>query len=207
MAAITITDATTTASYELPDEVGTELTLGSAEDCSIPLPGVRGLSACHCRITRMAEGFVLSDDNSLNGTYADGRRIASEYLAQGITYQVGEASFTFEVDAVEEDEAKTRPIALDAGEPEEAKTKPLSDTQQATGTVQKKKVVRRKVAARPAGLSAAELQQAAQKHKRDMARQRMTLIYIVVILAAAFYAGLALYSWQSTGNPLPVFLR
>lgn len=204
MAAITITNATATATYELPDEVGTELTIGSAEDCSIPLPGVRGLSACHCRITRMAEGFVLSDANSLNGTYADARRIASEYLATGITYTVGEATFTYSED---ESEAKTRPIPLDSEEPEEAKTKPLPATQEPSGEVKKKKVVRRKAAAHPAGLSAAELQQAAQKYRRDMARKRMTLIYIVVILAAAFYAGLALYSWQSTGNPLPVFLR
>lgn len=198
MAAITITDATGTDSYELPDEIGTELTIGTAEDCSIPLPEVKGLSASHCRITRMEGGFILSDDQSTNGTYADARRIESEYLAPGITYTIGEATFVFETGA----EPAAQPATDDAA------TKPLTADQQVTGAAPaKKKVVRRKPVARRTTLNAAELQQAAQKYKRDMARKRMTLIYIIIILLAAFYAGLALYSWQTTGNPLPVLLR
>lgn len=197
MAAITITDATGTDSYELPDEIGTELSIGTAEDCSIPLPEVRGLSACHCRITRMEGGFILSDDQSTNGTYADARRIETEYLAPGITYTIGEATFVFEDGAAvpeQSDDAATQPLAAD---------------QQVTGAAPaaKKKVVRRKPVARRTTLNAAELQQAALKYKRDMARKRMTLIYIIIILLAAFYAGMALYSWQTTGNPLPVLLR
>ena len=35
----------------------------------------------------------------------------------------------------------------------------------------------------------------------------VSTLYVVVILIAALYAGMALYSWQSEGNPVPAFFR
>lgn len=181
MAAITITDATNTAAYELSDEIGSELTIGSAADCSIPLPSVEGLAPVHCRITRMEEGFAITDAGSGNGTFADDRSIESEYMAEGIVYRIGAATLAFVVGAPA------------AEEPQAA---------EAASAAPKKKAAPR----RPA-LSAAELQAMAMQQKREQQRKRVAAIYMVVVLLAAFYAGMALYSWQSTGNPLPVFLR
>ena len=35
----------------------------------------------------------------------------------------------------------------------------------------------------------------------------VSTLYVVIILLAALYAGMALYSWQSEGNPVPAFFR
>jgi len=179
MAAITITDATNTAAYELSNEIGSELTIGSAADCNIPLPSVEGLAPVHCRITRMEEGFAITDAGSGNGTFADDRSIESEYMAEGIVYRIGLATLAFVAGA------------------------PAAEEPQAAQAASKKKAAPRR---RPA-LSAAELQAMAMQQKREQQRKKVAAIYMVVVLLAAFYAGMALYSWQSTGNPLPVFLR
>ena len=37
--------------------------------------------------------------------------------------------------------------------------------------------------------------------------QQINAVYVILVLIAAFYAGMALYSWQKTGNPLPIFMQ
>lgn len=96
MATITITDSASTNAFLLPDELGSELTIGTAESCSIPLPAVEGLSSCHCRIVRLDDGYALSDAGSENGTYADDRPVESEYMVPGVLYRIGAATMVYD---------------------------------------------------------------------------------------------------------------
>ena len=61
MASINVTYSDITASYDLPDEIGVEVIIGTSEDCSIDLPDVEGLADEHCCITRHEDGYALSD--------------------------------------------------------------------------------------------------------------------------------------------------
>lgn len=74
------------AVYRLPGDSGT---LGRSEqaDATIADPG---LSRVHARILRMAEGYVIEDAGSTNGTYVDGQRIAGPVpLTPGARFQLG----------------------------------------------------------------------------------------------------------------------
>lgn len=51
-------------------------TIGSAADCDLVVDRPT-VSARHCRLTRDAEGHLLEELGSANGTYVDGRRITS----------------------------------------------------------------------------------------------------------------------------------
>ena len=51
-------------------------TIGSAGDCDVVVTQ-RTVSAHHCRLTEIADGYVLEDLASSNGTYVNGERIAS----------------------------------------------------------------------------------------------------------------------------------
>src|SRR4051812_29159906 len=49
--------------------------IGSGEDCDLVVDSPT-VSGRHCRLTREADGFVLEDLGSTNGTYVNGARIA-----------------------------------------------------------------------------------------------------------------------------------
>ena len=179
MASISITYSETAVAYELPAEVGSVLTIGSAEDCSIILPAETGVSEHHCSITRMKDGYAIADLGSANGTFANGNKVENEYLAAGSSYQLGSAMLTFTPDAVAEEGAETAPTAT--------KTR---------------KVVRK---AAPAASDRVRAAAAAAAYNRK--QQQINYFYVALVLIGAFYAGMAFYSWQNTGNPLPIFLR
>src|SRR5262245_38120821 len=48
--------------------------VGRSPECDLVAAG-DGVSACHCRLTATAGGFVVEDLNSTNGTFVNGRRI------------------------------------------------------------------------------------------------------------------------------------
>lgn len=62
------------------------------------------VSRSHCRIEGPAGGWVLIDDGSKIGTFANGRRVRQHRLQHGDEIKVGSACFTF-------DEAAPRPSA------------------------------------------------------------------------------------------------
>ena len=70
MASINVTYSDITASYDLPDEIGVEVIIGTSEDCSIDMPEVQGLAAEHCCITLFEDGYAISDLGSGAGTFA-----------------------------------------------------------------------------------------------------------------------------------------
>ncbi len=117
-------------------------------------------------------------------------------------------------------EAATAPIPDDTG----AKTAPLAETAEATAaataTAKPPAHTRPLPGRKPArkanlntgkqkkrALTDEELKQKAKMLASSMGGSGVSTLYVVVILIAALYAGMALYSWQSEGNPVPAFFR
>lgn len=189
MAVLIISTATESYMYELPTEVGAGYNIGSGADCQISVPGVAGLADLHCSITCMEDGYVITDAGSPAGTLVHDRRIESEYMTPEIVYTAGELT-----------------IAV-AEEAPAAEAQPDADTAPA-GSATKKKTTKRTVtkkASKGSALTLDELKAAAAKYDRNKNKNSRVanLIYIIVVLLAAFYAGVALHHWQKTGNCLP----
>lgn len=203
MASINVTYSDITASYDLPDEIGVEVIIGTSEDCSIDLPDVEGLAEQHCCITLFEDGYAISDLGSGAGTFANEKPLENEYMTAGVTYRIGQATITFVPDEV----AAPAPAAQSAGE------QPASAQPQATAAPAKKAV--KKTGKRPATgakrpmrpASADRVRAAAATAAQNKKQQQINGVYVALVLIGAFYAGMALYSWQTTGNPLPIFLR
>src|SRR5215213_1167419 len=53
------------------------------------------LSRRHCRVTREGERFLLTDLESLNGTFVNGRPVREHPLAEGDRIDVGETRLVF----------------------------------------------------------------------------------------------------------------
>jgi hypothetical protein len=198
MASINVTYADITASYDLPDEIGVEVIIGTSEDCSIDMPEVQGLAAEHCCITLFADGYAISDLGSGAGTFADGQPVENEYMKPGVVYQVGQATITFVPD--EAPAAAATPVAA----PDEAA--PAAPAQQPQKKTVKKKTSTASKGKRMAPRAASpDRTTATLQYNKKM--EQINTFYVAIVLIGAFYAGLALYSWQTTGNPLPIFMQ
>lgn len=219
MASITIIYADTATAYELPTEVGAALIIGCAENCNIILPAEVGVSEQHCSITCFADGYALADLGSAAGTYANGNKLENEYMAEDSTYQIGAATLAYhpaQATAATPEPAATEAPATEApAEETKAETTPVEQpTNEAPGEAPTpEKVEEKSAAARPKtlrtadGASADRMRAAMATTAYNRNIQRVNYLYVAVVLLAAFYAGMALYSWQHTGNPLPIFLR
>lgn len=187
MAVLIISTATESYSYELPTEVGAGYNIGSGADCQISVPGVAGLAELHCSITCMEDGYVITDAGTPSGTMAYDRKVESEYMSPEIVYTAGELTITL---ANEEPAVEAETTAAEGAAPAKKKT--------TKRTVTKK-------AAKGSALTLEELKAAAAQFDRskNKASRTATLVYIIVVLLAAFYAGVALHHWQKTGNCLP----
>ncbi len=182
MAVLIISTATESYSYELPTEVGAAYNIGSGEDCQISLPGVPGLAEIHCSVTCMEEGYVITDAGSPGGTLAFDRKVESEYMSPDIVYTAGEITLAI------------------------AESIPAEESEATQKKTTKKTVTRS--AKKGSALTLDELKAAAAKFDRNKNKNSKVanLIYIIVVLLAAFYAGVALHHWQTTGNCLPGLL-
>lgn len=67
--------------------------------------------------------------------------------------------------------------------------------------------MRKRVVKKASSGAAARIRAAAAAAAYNKRQQQINYAYVVLVLLGAFYAGMALYSWQHTGNPLPIFLR
>ncbi len=201
MASINVTYSDITASYDLPDEIGVEVIIGTSEDCSIDMPEVQGLAAEHCCITLFEDGYAISDLGSGAGTFANGKPVENEYMVAGVVYQVGQAAITFVPD---EAPAAAAPAA-DAAAPAGAAAQPAAAPKKKK-IVKKKKKVGSPTAKRPISRpTSPDRTTATLNYNKKM--EQINTFYVIVVLIGAFYAGLALYSWQTTGNPLPIFMQ
>ncbi len=95
------------------------LVIGREVQCQIMLND-SSVSRQHSSITRLAEGYLLRDLGSSNGTYANGQRIQEYLLQDGDRVSIGDMEFWFEAPAQE------KPPSLGA----QGQSRALSDTGQ-----------------------------------------------------------------------------
>lgn len=181
MAQLYITYAGQTTIHSLEGAIGAEFTIGQAEGNSIPLPDAQELSPTHCRIIKTEEGFAIQADPSADGVYLSERKVDYELMLPGEIY----VAASVELVLIEEEAAPT-----------------------ATAVP---RTVKKKVAPKPGAakktLQRADIEALAEKYKRNQGLSGADIAYIVIVLVAAVYAGMALYSWQHDGTPLPIFFR
>ena len=70
------------------------------------------LSRRHCQITRDGEGFLLTDLESLNGTFVNGRPVREHVLADGDQISVGESRLLFLSGAGEPPAPPSNPVRV-----------------------------------------------------------------------------------------------
>ena len=80
------------------------LEIGRASSSDVQVVTV-GVSRTHAVVMRSAEGFVLLDMLSTNGTWCDGERVQRKVLVPGQRFKIGDCMFVFEAfsGAMEED--------------------------------------------------------------------------------------------------------
>ncbi len=84
------------AKYDLSDEL--EISIGRATDCSIMLDH-GSVSGHHATIRQIGAGLhVLLDNNSTNGIYLEGERVAEAPLANGASFMIGSVPGEYEGD-------------------------------------------------------------------------------------------------------------
>lgn len=181
-----------------PDKV---IVLGRDEECEVSMPEATGVSRRHCSITYTNAGFELKDLGSTNGTYADAVKLKDKtILREGVKYTIGNAEFQvigLNLVTTPGSEANNEK-AKDAPPPkkeEQKRDKPaelgghLSREQRKK--MQQEQAIKRRV----------------QFMRADWARPGASFVSIILVLIISFYVGLALYSFISYGNPLPLFMR
>ena len=79
-------------------EITSSLTIGSRPDSDLRLEDPT-VSRKHAEISRTAEGFLLQDAGSTNGTFLNGVRVDRAYLMDGAVVTVGETSMVYSTGA------------------------------------------------------------------------------------------------------------
>ncbi|MCB9683930.1 MAG: FHA domain-containing protein [Alphaproteobacteria bacterium] len=75
--------------------VADEITVGQSPMCGVSIAGDARLSAVHCRVRRLGEGFHLSDEGSQTGTVVNGQRVTEVGLTGGEVIMVGRTVLRF----------------------------------------------------------------------------------------------------------------
>ena len=70
--------------------IGNEITIGRAPNCTIMIPDDTYVSQLHARIYRTADGLVVEDLGSTNGSYLNGGRVhGAQQIGKGDRLQIG----------------------------------------------------------------------------------------------------------------------
>ena len=69
-----------------------EILIGRDPEVQLRLPDDEGVSRRHARVTKVAEGALLADLGSQNGTYVDGERVQEHVLKEGMKIRVGQTT-------------------------------------------------------------------------------------------------------------------
>jgi diguanylate cyclase (GGDEF)-like protein len=72
--------------------VDTEMLIGRDPEASLRLAEDEGVSRRHARVTPVADGALLADLGSQNGTYVDGERVQERVLKEGMKIRVGQTT-------------------------------------------------------------------------------------------------------------------
>ncbi len=105
-------------SFRLEPDV--PVVLGRSLQATVPVPD-SCVSRRHCKFTLTPKGVVLSDLDSANGTYLNGRRIRQALVAHGDLLELGETQVRLELEGIEPPRASGcvrcgEPLATDMGE-------------------------------------------------------------------------------------------
>ena len=179
--------------YDLPAVPGAEVYVGASPQCQLSLPGVEGLGEVHASIVCQPQGYVITDLGTPYGTMANGMPIQADYLRPGVEYRMGALVITLPMEAAMPPQGAPAPAPV----------------QNSAAAAPKKAVVKKKASplktggAAAAAPKAANMQQTADRFKRKGDSTMFNMIYVIVLITAAVYAGLALRHWQKTGNYLP----
>lgn len=107
-----------------------------------------------------------------------------------------------------EDDAATAPITAEApAPPAKEKAAPPEHTRPLPGRTPTRRAKLATKGKKPTQLTQEELKEKARKLAESFKGSGGSTLYVVLIILAAFYAGMALYSWQADGNPVPSFFR
>lgn len=107
-----------------------------------------------------------------------------------------------------EDDAATAPITAEApAPPAKEKAAPPEHTRPLPGRTPARRAKLATKGKKPTQLTQEELKEKARKLAESFKGSGVSTLYVVLIILAAFYAGMALYSWQTDGNPVPSFFR
>lgn len=211
MPAIYISEPNHFYTFELPIVPGAEVLIGTSPSCQLALPGVEGLGEVHACISCQPQGYVLTDMGTPYGTLANGVPIHSEYLMHGMEYRLGAAVITL----VPEEAAMPQQMGAPMPQPMPV---PQAQVAPAAAAAPKKKVVKKlSSSVKPAAAAPLKGKKAAAGGKEDMdalaerynrnnsgsGTALFNLIYVIVLLLAAVYAGVALRHFERTGNFLP----
>lgn len=214
MASLIITINEQKHGFELPAILGKRSVIGSDDECDITLKDAEGVSRRHCCITCTEEGFRIEDLGSTNGTFANTDEVTEPtYMKEGVVYTIGKASMliaelanfapvTENKQPVPSSRAATVP--LPETEPQEQAPQPVPNTISVTPPGPRK-LVTGNGKRRP--LSAEELKNKAKLLANSFKGGGISITYVVIIIIAAFYAGMVLYSWGSEGTTVPFLFR
>jgi predicted component of type VI protein secretion system len=84
------------------------VTIGRAADCEVSLHDIL-LSRHHCRVESGADGWVLIDLGSKNGTAVNNRAVTRHPLSDGETFAIGRVRVRFRAEALAPGEGMTLP--------------------------------------------------------------------------------------------------
>lgn len=173
--------------YALPED-GSVLLIGSGADCSISLPHIADLQPQHCTISLQQEGYVITALSEEASLMAEGQPTQAAVLVPHAVYNLGSTMVMFN------DAAVPAPEAPEAQEAQEAPAEPVAEepVEEEAPKPKKKKV-------RTGG--SAPLTTTAMYTEEDSALHIVIRrLYVILILALAFLAGLTMRYWMITGD-------
>ena len=197
MAYIDIIDSTgKDLRYALPED-GSVLLIGSAEDCSISLPHIPDLQPQHCTISYQAEGYVLT---ALPGAslLAESTPTEAAVLVPHAVYNIGTAVLMYNDSEAGENglQPTAEPTQDFPQTPEPAPVAQEPAEEEDAG-------VRKKPAKKLKRTTRGSLDTIAMYTREDSALHIiLRRLYVIIILAAAFLAGLTMRYWMISGNYL-----
>ena len=196
MAYIDIIDSTgNNYRYALPAD-GSVLLIGSGEDCSISLPHIEGMQPQHCTISLQEGGYVITAASSEAYLIASNEPTQAAILVPHVVYNIGSAMLMYDDTPVETPAAQeTEPVAEEPVYEEEPDSTPEEEPEAPAKKKKKKKKAHRSG-------SGPLVSTPTFTEEEGVLHIIFRRLYVIVIIALSFLAGLTLRYWMTTGEYL-----
>ncbi len=169
--------------YELPED-GSVLLIGTDENCSVSLPHIADLLPQHCTISLQQEGYVIAVATQGATLLAENQPTEAAILVPRAVYNIGSAMLMFD------DTTSTTAETADTEEP--AVEEPVEEAP--------KKAKKKKKKARKSSGDSSFLSSISYTEEDSTIHIILRRLYVILILAAAFVAGLTMRYWMITGD-------